>query len=191
MKVSSFTVILTFVVLMVIGVAVFPLLEIGGDPIPKQGKTITVEYSWPNVSAKVIEQNLTSPIEGMMASLKGVESVASNSYFGSNEIFVNLKENADVSAVRFEISSLLRQMHGRLPKGVSYPSVSGGEIVNTRTSQQEEKLLLTYQVNANMQPEAIKEYLQQHVEKRLLWINTRMSRIILRYFRLVVLRLMI
>ncbi len=176
MKISSFTVILTFVVLMVIGVAVFPLLEIGGDPIPKQGKTITVEYSWPNVSAKVIEQNLTSPIEGMMASLKGVESVASNSYFGSNEIFVNLKENADVSAVRFEISSLLRQMHGRLPKGVSYPSVSGGEIVNTRTSQQEEKLLLTYQVNANMQPEAIKEYLQQHVEKRLLSVE-RVSKI--------------
>lgn len=171
MKVSSFTVILTFVVLMVIGVAVVPLLDVGVEPTPRQGKTITIAYQWPNVSAKVIEQNLTSPIEGMVASLKGVESVASNSYFGRNEIFVKLKEQADVSAVRFEISSLLRQSYGRLPKGVSYPSVSGGEVVNARTSHQEETLLLTYQVNADMQPELIKDFLQQNIEKKLLAVE--------------------
>lgn len=66
MKTSSFTVILTFVVLMVIGVAVVPLLDVGVEPTPRQGKTITITYGWPNVSAKVIEQNLTSPIEGMV-----------------------------------------------------------------------------------------------------------------------------
>ncbi len=167
MKISSFTVMLTFVVLMVIGVAVVPLLDVGVEPTPRQGKTITITYDWPNVSAKVVEQNLTSPIEGMVSSLKGVESVASNSYFGHNEIFVNLKEQADVSAVRFEISSLLRQSYGRLPKGVSYPAVSGGEVVNARSSHREETLLLTYQVNADMQPEAIKNYLQHNVEKKL------------------------
>lgn len=171
MKVSSFTVILTFVVLMVIGAAVVPLLEVGVEPTPRQGKTITISYGWPNVSAKVIEQNLTSPIEGMVSSLKGVESVASNSYFGRNEIFVNLKEQADVSAVRFEISSLLRQSYGKLPKGVTYPSVSGGEVVNARSSHQEETLLLTYQVNADMQPELIKDFLQQHVEKKLMAVE--------------------
>lgn len=168
MKTSSFTVILTFVVLMVIGVAVVPLLDVGVEPTPRQGKTITITYGWPNVSAKVIEQNLTSPIEGMVSSLKGVESVASNSYFGCNEIFVNLKEQADVSAVRFEISSLLRQSYGRLPKGVSYPSVSGGEVVNARSSHREDVLLLTYQVNADMQPELIKDYLLRNVEKKVL-----------------------
>ncbi len=171
MKISSFTVILTFVVLMVIGVAVLPLLDVGVEPTPRQGKTITIAYDWPNVSAKVIEQNLTSPIEGMVSSLKGVESVASNSYFGHNEIMVNLKEQADVSAVRFEISSLLRQSYSRLPKGVSYPSVSGGEVVNARSSHHEETLLLTYQVNADMQPELIKDYLQQNIEKKLLAVE--------------------
>lgn len=171
MKASSFTVILTFVVFMVIGVAVVPLLEVGVEPTPRQGKTITITYGWPNVSAKVIEQNLTSPIEGMVSSLKGVESVASNSYFGHNEIFVNLKEQADVSAVRFEISSLLRQSYSRLPKGVAYPSVSGGEVVNARSSHHEETLLLTYQVNADMQPELIKDYLLQNVEKKLLAVD--------------------
>lgn len=171
MKISSFSVILTFVVLMVIGVAVLPLLEVGVEPTPRQGKTITISYSWPNVSAKVIEQNLTSPVEGMVSSLKGVESVSSNSFFGRNEIFVNLKEQADVSAVRFEISSLLRQSYSRLPKGVTYPTVSGGEVVNARSSHNEEALLLTYQVNADMQPDLIKCYLQQNVEKNILAVD--------------------
>ena len=97
MKPSSFTVTLTFVILMIIGVAVAPLIDVGTEPAPRQGKTLTIRYEWPNVSAKVIEQNLTSPIEGMVAALKGVASVSSTSYFGSNEIVVKLKEKTDVT----------------------------------------------------------------------------------------------
>ena len=167
MKPSSFTVILTFVILMVIGAAVAPLIDVGTDPTPRQGKTLTIHYKWPNVSAKVIEQNLTSPVEGMMAALKGVESVSSTSWFGSNEIVVKLKEKTDVSSVRFEISSLLRQSYSRLPKGVSYPTLSGGEVADDNTSSRDQKLLLTYQVNADMQPDLIKDYVEQHVKRQL------------------------
>lgn len=167
MKPSSFTVILTFVILMIVGVAVAPLIDVGTEPTPRQGKTITIRYGWPNVSAKVIEQNLTSPVEGMVAALKGVESVSSTSYFGSNEIVVKLKEKTDVSAVRFEISSLLRQSYNRLPKGVSFPTISGGEVVGDRSSSHDQKLLLTYQVNADMQPDLIKDYVEQHIQKLL------------------------
>ena len=82
MKLSSFSVILTFVILMIIGVALAPLIDVGTEPTPRQGKRMTIEYEWPHVSAKVVEQNLTSPIEGMVSALKGVESVSSKSYFG-------------------------------------------------------------------------------------------------------------
>lgn len=167
MKPSSFSVILTFVVLMVIGVAVAPLIDVGTEPTPRQGKTLTISYEWPNVSAKVIEQNLTSPVEGMVSALKGVESVSSTSYFGHNEIVVKLKEKANVSSVRFEISSLLRQSYGKLPQGISFPTVSGGEVVNDNSSHHDQRLLLTYQVNANMPPDQIKEYVEQNVKRRL------------------------
>lgn len=164
MKPSSFVVILTFVILMIIGFAVSPLLDVGVEPTSRQGKSITVRYEWPHVSAKVIEQNLTSPVEGMLAALKGVEEVSSKSYFGSSEIIVKLKENVDVSSVRFELTSLLRQSFGRLPKGVSYPSVTGGEVVNSENSHNEQKLLLTYQVNADMDAKKMKDILLQQVK---------------------------
>lgn len=167
MKLSSFSVILTFVILMIIGVALAPLIDVGTEPTPRQGKRMTIKYEWPHVSAKVVEQNLTSPIEGMVSALKGVESVSSKSYFGKSEIVVNLKENVDVSSVRFEISSLLRQSHERLPKGVSYPTLMGGEVVSGMASHNAQKLLLTYLVNADIQPELIKNFVKENVVRQL------------------------
>ena len=107
MKPSSFTVTLTFVILMIIGVAVAPLIDVGTEPAPRQGKTLTIRYEWPNVSAKVIEQNLTSPIEGMVAALKGVASVSSTSYFGSNEEISNLTDETSVFSLSLTTISLL------------------------------------------------------------------------------------
>ena len=167
MKISSFTVILSFCILMVIGVALAPLLDVGVEPVPRQGKTITVKYSWPNTSAKVIEQNLTSPVEGMLAAIKGVESVSSKSSWGKSEVYVKLKENAKVSSVRFEISSMLRQSYERLPDGISYPDVSGGEVVYQKLSRDNQQLLLTYQVNADMQTNLIGEYVVRNLKRPL------------------------
>lgn len=167
MKPSSFTVILLFAIAMVIGTSLLPLVDVGMEPSPRMGKTLTVRADWPNVSAKVVEQNLTSPIEGMVSSLRDIEQVSSTSYFGRSEIVVKLKENADVSATRFEISSLLRQTYDRLPKGVRFPSLSGGEVATGSSSHQERRMLLTYQVNADMQPDLIKSYVEQNVTKPL------------------------
>lgn len=167
MRVSSFTVILTFVILMVIGIALAPQVDVGTEPTLRQGKTMTISYVWPNVSAKVIEQNLTSPVEGMLSAIKGVEKVSSYSYFGRNEIVVRLKENTDVSAVRFEMASMLRQSYGRLPKGISYPTIEGGEVVNSRTSHHDQALLLTYQVNGDMQADRMKDFISQDVVRRI------------------------
>ena len=167
MKPSSFTVIMTFCILMILGVAAIPLLDVGVEPTPRQGKTITIKYQWPNTSAKVVEQNLTSPVEGMVSALKGVEAVSSTSYMGRSEIKVQLKENVKVSSVRFEISSLLRQAYGRLPQGISYPEVSGGEIVYQNSSRDNQQLLLTYLVNADMHTSQINEYVQQNLRRPL------------------------
>lgn len=167
MKLSSFSVILIFVVMMVVGAAFAPLLDVGTAPKPRQGKQLTIRCEWPQVSAKVVEQNLTAPIEGMVSALKGVESVSSRSTFGHSEVNVRLKENANVSTVKFSISSLLRQSYSKFPKGVSYPMIEGGEIVNGQKANHESQLLLTYHVNADMQPELIKKLISGRVVRSL------------------------
>lgn len=167
MRASNFTILLTLVILMTIGVALIPLIDVADSPHPRQGKTLTVSFWWQGASAKVIEQNVTSRIEGLMASVKGVENVRSESYFGRGQVIAELKKNADVSSVKFEIASLLRQVRKRLPEGVSYPNLSGGEVVNEQRRKETMSLLLTYQVNSNLSDEQLKEYIERQVEPKL------------------------
>lgn len=166
MRISRFTLLLTLAILMVIGCALIPRIDVADKPRPTQGKTLDVTYSWNGASAKVIEQNVTSRIEGLVAAVRGVENVKSESYFGSGRVTIELKKNADVSSTKFEIASLLKQARKQLPKGVSYPELSGGEVVNDNQNQRMEstQVLLSYHVNSNLSDEQLKEYIERQVE---------------------------
>lgn len=156
---------------MVIGCALIPRIDVADRPRPRQGKTLTVWYSWRGASAKVIEQNVTSRIEGLVSAVRGVESVKSESYFGSGRVTIELKKNADVSATKFEIASLLRQIRKQLPEGVSYPELSGGEVVNENQRKETTQVLLSYRVNSNLSDEQLKEYIERQVEPSLRQID--------------------
>lgn len=171
MKPSRFTLLLTLAILMVVGCALIPRIDVADKPRPTQGKTLDVSYSWNGASAKVIEQNVTSRIEGLVAAVRGVEKVKSESYFGSGRVTIELKKNADVSATKFEIASLLRQVRKQLPQGVSYPELSGGEVVNENQKKETTQILLSYCVNSNLSDEQLKEYMERQVEPALRQID--------------------
>lgn len=160
----SFSILLVLCVLMVVGGALVPQLDISNKPRPEQGKTLTISYRWKNASAKVVEQNVTSRIEALVSSVRGVEKVSSVSRFGSGRITVELKQKADVSATKFEIASILRQIRGKLPEGVSYPTVSGGEVSTVLGDDNEVKLILTYMLNADMSGEQMRQIAEREAK---------------------------
>lgn len=153
----NFSILLVMCILMVIGVALTPRLDISNEPRPEQGKTLTITYWWQNASAKVIEQNITSRIEAAVSMVKGVEKVSSVSEFGSGRITIEMKPKANVSMAKFEIASILRQLRPKLPDDMSFPVVSGGEVDASRADDNEVKLILTYQLHADMSEEQIKQ----------------------------------
>lgn len=167
MKVSNFTLLLTLAILMVVGAGLIPRVDVADQPRPRQGKTLYVSYAWPGASAKVVEQNVTSRIEGLVAGVRGVSNVKSESRFGSGLVTIELKPSADVSATKFEIASLMRQTYRQLPEGVTYPELTGGEVVNESRRSESLKLLLCYQVNSNLKDEQLKEYIERHVKPEL------------------------
>lgn len=164
MKVSHFTLLFALAILMVIGAALIPRLDVADQPRPRQGKTLQVTYVWPGASAKVVEQNVTSRIEGLTSGVAGVSSVKSESNFGGGRVTVELKQGADVSATKFEIASLLRQTYKQLPEGVSYPELTGGEVVTDDRRRETLRLLLAYQVNSHLAGEQLKEYVERQVK---------------------------
>ena len=109
----TFSILLVMCVLMVIGAALVNRLDISNEPRPERGRTLTISYNWNNASAKVVEQNVTSRIEAVVSSVRGVEKVSSVSCFGYGRVTVELKPKTDISAIKFEIASILRQMRDR------------------------------------------------------------------------------
>lgn len=151
--------------LMIVGIALCPRVEIADAPRPSQGKTLSINYTWPGVAAKVVEQNVTSRLEALVSAVKGVEKVSSVSNYGSGAITITLKEKADVSATKFEIASLLRQIRNKLPENVSHPLLTGGEI-DAGMDDEQQRLILTYQANANMSPQQIAQIVERTLKYR-------------------------
>lgn len=168
-RIPGFSLILIMAVLMVIGAALIPMLRVAYNPTPKQGKQLSVSFNWPGASPRVIEQEITSKIEGMVSSVVGVEKTSSTSSYGSGNVAIELKKNANVSAVRFEISSLLKQIAGKLPEGASYPSLSGGDIGSSM--KQGSQQVLSYIINADMDPANIQNYVERNIKPYLTQID--------------------
>ncbi len=151
---------------MIIGVALISGLDISNKPRPRQGKTLTISYQWQGASAKVVEQNVTSRIEGLVSSVRGVEKVSSVSNFGSGTVSVQLKKNAPVAGVKFEIASLLRQVRDKLPKDVSFPELTGGEVVTGR-ERDNDTHILSYRIKANMSDYDMRKLAERTIKQQL------------------------
>ena len=162
-QIPSFSLVLIMVILIVMGIGLIPLIDIGTTPKARQGKVLSINYWWNKASPKVIEQEVTSKIEGLVSAVNGIKEVSSVSNLGHGYVRLVLKDEVSVSAVRFEISSLLKQIHGKLPEGVTYPQLSGGDVSSGSSVKPTSVNLLTYRINADMNSEQIKEYIDQNV----------------------------
>lgn len=138
---SSFSVNIGFLVLSIIGLALLPKLSVQLQP-QSGGDQVFVRFSWYGMGAEVVEREVTSPIEGALSSLRGLQNISSSSYKGGGYISLEFKKGTDMDAARFEVSSILRSLHPRLPQGVPLPMVS-----YTSGSDEDDPLLLIYTIN--------------------------------------------
>lgn len=122
-KVSAFKVLLIYVCVILVAAFLLPRLPVKLAP-KRDMPSLTISYSMNNMSARVVEMEVTSKLEGMLSRIKGIQQVSSNSNNGNGYISVQLNKHADVNVVRFEVASMIRQLYPALPKGVSYPMVS-------------------------------------------------------------------
>lgn len=159
-KFSNLTILTCFVCLCIIGASMIPLLSVQLNPTTSL-PSLSVNFSWHDVSAKVIEQEVTSKLEGVFNTVNGVKEISSNTDREQGSIDIQFKKNIDLDAVRFEIANLIRQTYSELPDGVSYPqlSISGA---NENSSP-----ILAYSINANESPYLIKKYAENHIVSQL------------------------
>ncbi len=156
--ISSFTMLVSFLCLSLVGVALIPLLPVKLAP-SEELPGLTISYSMPGNSSRVVESEVTSRLEAMLSRVNGVRSVTSNSMNGSGSIGISLDKHADIDATRFEVSTIVRQAWAQLPDGVSYPHIQ------TRKSNGESsRPFLVYNINAPATPILIKQYAEERLK---------------------------
>ena len=154
--IPAFSVLLIMAALAVIGVAMLPMLNVQYTPSPVERK-IDVSFTWPDASARLIEQSVTSRIEGALSAITGSESVSSRSSKGSGRVTIRFRKGTEMAAARFEVASAIRNLYPKLPEEVSYPAIS------IATGGTREADMLVYTIKADLPSRRIEEYVEAHM----------------------------
>ena len=152
----AFAVILVMMTAMLVGAFCIPLLTIQYSP-HRDSRTLTVSFGGSG-SARVIESDITSVIEGAMNTVQGVSNIHAVSWQGGGYVALTFKEGTDMETTRFDVSTRLRQIRNKLPEG-TYTSVSGSAGGGGR----DRTTILSYTVNADMPSQEIVRYVQDHL----------------------------
>lgn len=162
---SSFTLIVTFVCLSLVGLALVPLLPVKLSPSHDM-PGLTVSFSMPGTSARVVETEVTSRLEGMLSRVSGIKNITSVSDNDGGYISIGLDKHTDMDATRFEVSTLIRQLWSQLPDGVSYPQIS-----TRRSDDKASRPFMTYTLNAPATPVIIQKYGEERIKPMLSALN--------------------
>jgi cobalt-zinc-cadmium resistance protein CzcA len=109
-----------FAVLIGLGVQAFRNVPVDAFPdvTPIQ---VNIYTESPGLAAEDVEKLLTTPIEGAMAGLPGVEEVRSVSLFGLSYVGIYFKDDVDIYFARRLVGEKLQDVKGRLPQGYGEP----------------------------------------------------------------------
>ena len=159
-KSHSFSIILVMILLMVVGaiLLVTGQLKVQYNPV-QENLNLAVSFSGQG-SARVVESEVTSIVEGALNTVDGVSNISAHTDNGGGYISLNFKKGTNMETTRFDVSTRMRQIRSKLPEGTSLPRVSGSVGGGGRGSQQ----ILRYTINADMPAIEIVRYADEHLK---------------------------
>ncbi|MCP9611806.1 efflux RND transporter permease subunit [Coprobacter tertius] len=160
-KISSFSVILAFVCLTLVGVAFIPKLAIKLSPSQSYPQ-LSIGFSMYGSSSRIVEKEATSKLEAMMARMRGIQGISSVSGNGWGNITIRFDEHTDMDVARFEASTIIRQSWGQLPANVSYPQIS-----LSRSDENANLPFISYTINAPVNSFLIQQYTEKNIKTKL------------------------
>ncbi len=158
---STFTVNILFVMLIIVGAAMIPLLSLQLNPT-RYLPSLSVTWNWPEAPARVVEQEVTTVLEGIFSTVTGVKKISSTTNNESGLITVEFDKDVDLREKRFELASLIRESRKRLPERVSYPLIS-----MNMPSNQSGSTILSFQVNGNASISYVYTLAEEQIKPRI------------------------
>lgn len=163
-KISSFTWIVLFLALALVGLSFLPLLPVKLAP-SQVLPSLSVSFNMNGSSSRIVEIEVTSKLEAMLARMKGVKSIESTSGNGWGRVNISFDKHTSMDIARFEASTIVRQMWPLMPENATYPVVSV-----RRPDEKANRPFLSFTVNAPSTPLDISRYVENTIKPELLKI---------------------
>jgi len=123
---------------------------------------LSVTSTWTGASAELVEMYVSSPIEAVIQSVRGVRRTSSESTGDGSRITVELETTADVQLARLSILERMELLRPDFPPGVTQPRVS-----NYVPQELSEEDLLTLTIGGPYTAGALQQIADELVEPRL------------------------
>lgn len=155
--ISSFSIIVSFIAIALLGCALMPLLPV--KLVPSESlPAIGVGFSMSGASARTVESEVTSRLESALNRIQGVKYIDSRSSSGRGYITLEFDRNTDLEVARFEAAMIIRQLWSSLPDKVSYPYIDVRKVDAKATGP-----FISYTINAGQQPADIMRYAEDNI----------------------------
>lgn len=158
-NISVFRSLLLFTLAVITGILLLPGIRLSLLPESRLPQ-FSLSFSYPGSSPEIIEQQVTSILEGACSRLTQLKKIRSVSGFNHGTIFLVFDGSADLDFKQFELAGILRQVYPQLPPGVSYPQLVRGGATGNQSPLQ------IYAVNAPLQPFEIRKKAEEIFLKR-------------------------
>ncbi len=159
-RISPFSVILIFAAISVVGILCAHNLNISYTPKEKSD-SIEVSFSYPEASARIVEEQVTSKIEASLYGLRNCISISSVSSRGKGNVSVKFRKGTDMQSARLELATQLRIIYPSFPQGVTYPDISIGTLGVGNTE------VLGFQIKGDFSSKDLYEYASENIVKPL------------------------
>ncbi len=130
---------------------------------------LQVTANWPGASPETIEAFLTSPVEGVVQQVRGVEKITSQSYenqgMGVAQIEVEFNRDTDMDFARLDLSERLATLEEDLPPGVGAVTVL--PYVPPEFEAQARRSFLRYTLTGPYTLEALRTFVDDQVAPEL------------------------
>lgn len=116
----------------------------------------------PGASARTIESEATSRLEGALARVSGVRHLKSRSSAGWGQLTLELDRNADIEVTRFETAMTIRQIWNSMPDKCGYPQIRVRQVNDNAA-----RPFMSYTVNSGQTPPEIMRYANDNISPEL------------------------
>ncbi len=145
--------------ILLIGLQSFLLLPVREYPSISPS-VITVSTVYPGAPAQLIESFVTTPLEGVLGGVNGLDVIRSSSNANSSQISLQFKLGYDISKAMSDVSNAVASVRKQLPTAVSDP------VIEAKDPNANPILFLAFS-SATLSPEAVTDYLYRVVQPQL------------------------